>query len=408
MKAFSMSDTKVGSLPLEGIRVLDLGQVYQAPYATFLMAQAGAEVIKVEPLEGEPVRRRFNVSLGAGIPLALLNSGKKAITLNLKSDEGRQLLLDLVKHVDVLVENFRPGVMDRLGVGVKTLRTQNPKLIVGSASGYGQSGPDRDQPAMDITIQAASGVMSATGFPDGPPVKAGPAVADFLSGTHLYGAIVTALYRRERTGEGASIDIAMLETAIPALASNLGAYFGPNPPAVDRTGNHHGGYAVAPYNVYALKDGYLAIICINDGHWQRLCAAMGKPELADDPDYQSMATRAKNMARTDGVVEAWTNGLTQEEALALGQEFGFPCSPVKTIGEMLQDPHLWERGMFHKQDHPIIGNITVFASPLRFDGAKGQDPGYFPELGGNNDEIFGNWLNLDEEEINALKEGGVI
>ncbi|TDI58812.1 MAG: CoA transferase [Alphaproteobacteria bacterium] len=403
-----MSDAQPRSLPLEGVRVLDLGQVYQVPYATFLMAQAGAEVIKVEPLEGEPVRRRFNVSRGAGIPLALLNSGKKAITLNLKSDKGKQMLLDLVKHVDVVVENFRPGVMDRLGLGVDVLRAQNPRVIVGSASGYGQTGPDRDQPAMDITIQAASGLMSATGFPDGPPVKAGPAVADFLSGTHLFGAVTTALYRRERTGEGATIDIAMLETAIPALASNLGAYFGPNPPAVDRTGNHHGGYAVAPYNVYALKDGYLAIICINDGHWQRLCAAMGKPELADDPDYRDMATRAKNMARTDGVVEAWTNALTRDEALALGQEFGFPCSPVKTIGEMLQDPHLWERGMFHKQDHPDIGDITVLASPLRFDGEKGKDPGFFPGLGEHNDEVFGEWLNLSKDEIKALRDDGVI
>jgi len=403
-----MSETNQSSLPFEGVRVLDLGQVYQVPYATFLMAQAGAEVIKVEPLEGEPVRRRFNVSLGAGIPLALLNSGKKAITLNLKSDEGRTMLLDLVKHVDVVVENFRPGVMDRLGIGVDLLRAQNPRLIVGSASGYGQTGPDRDQPAMDITIQAASGLMSATGFPDGPPVKSGPAVADFMSGTHLYGAIATALFRREKTGEGAVVDIAMLETVIPALASNLGAYFGPNPPAVDRTGNHHGGYAIAPYNVYGLKDGYMAIICINDGHWQRLCKAMGRPELIEDERFKDMPVRARNMARTDGVVEEWANGLTQEEALALGQEFGFPCSPVKTIDEMLHDPHLWERGMFHKQDHPIIGDITVLASPLRFDGKSGQNPGFFPGLGEHNEEVFGDWLNLTEDEITKLREDGVI
>jgi crotonobetainyl-CoA:carnitine CoA-transferase CaiB-like acyl-CoA transferase len=403
-----MTDANTGSLAFEGVRVLDLGQVYQAPYATFLMAQAGAEVIKVEPLDGEPVRKRFNVSLGAGIPLALLNSGKKAITLNLKSEEGKAILLDLVKHVDVVVENYRPGVMDRLGIGHDVLRAQNPRLIVGSASGYGQSGPDRDQPAMDITIQAASGLMSATGFPDGPPVKSGPAVADFLSGTHLFGAIATALYRREKTGEGASIDIAMLETVIPALASNLGAYFGDNPPAVDRTGNHHGGYAVAPYNVYALKDGYLAIICINEGHWQRLCNAMGRPDLIDHEDFRSMARRARNMAKTDAVVEDWTAQLTQEEALALGQEFGFPCSPVKTIDDMLHDPHLWERGMFHKQDHPIIGDITVLASPLRFDGAPGRDPGFFPDLGGNNDEVLGEWLNLSEADIQKLRDEGVI
>ena len=403
-----MHDQDAPYRPFEGIRVLDLGQVYQAPYATFLMAQAGAEVIKVEPFEGEPVRMRIRVGAGAGLPLALLNGDKQGMTLNLKAESGRNLLMELVKHVDVLVENFRPGVMERLGLSADVLREANPRLIYGAASGYGQEGPSKDKAAMDITIQAASGLMSATGFPDGPPVKSGPAIVDFLSGTHLFGAIAAALYQRQISGVGATIDIAMLDTAIPALTSNLGAYFGPRPPAVDRTGNHHGGYAVAPYNVYALKDGYLAIICINDGHWRSLCDAMGQPELADDPRFKDNACRSRNMSETDGVVEAWSCELTMEEALALGQEFSFPCAPVRTIDDVVHDPHLWERGMWHKQTHPDMGEITVLGSPLRFNGQASTAPGPAPGLGEHNEQILRQLLGLDDDEIEQLRQDGAI
>jgi CoA:oxalate CoA-transferase len=208
--------------PLDGVTVIDLGQVYQGPYAAFLMAKAGARVIKVEPRHGEPLRAREAVGGGASLPLAMLNSNKRAITLNLKTARGVELLKALASKADVLLENFAPGVMDKLGVGAEVLMAANPRLVYASATGYGLSGPERDNLAMDITIQAASGAISVTGFADGPPVKAGPAIADFLSGTHLYGAIVTALYERERTGIGRLVEVAMIETMFPTLASNLG------------------------------------------------------------------------------------------------------------------------------------------------------------------------------------------
>ncbi|HUN52198.1 MAG TPA: CoA transferase, partial [Candidatus Sulfotelmatobacter sp.] len=192
----------IAGTPLAGITVIDFGQIYQGPYATLLMAKAGANVIKVEPVTGEPARQRAAVGKGASLPMAMLNSNKRAITLNLKSSRGRELLKAMARRADVLLENFAPGVMDKLGVGWPVLHEINPRLIYASGSGYGLSGPDRDSLAMDLTVQAVSGIMSVTGFPDGPPVKAGPTLVDFMGGIHLYAGILTALYDRDRSGVG--------------------------------------------------------------------------------------------------------------------------------------------------------------------------------------------------------------
>src|SRR5256886_1850005 len=211
--------------PLAGVTVLDFGQVYQGPYASLLMAQAGADVIKIEPPQGEPLRRRAPPGKSTTFPIAMLNSNKRAITLNLKHERGRALLFRMAEKGDVLLENFAPGVMDRLGVGWSVLREMNPRLIYASGSGYGLSGPDRDNLAMDLTVQAMGGLISTTRFADGPPVKAGPAVVDFLSGIHLYAATVTALFEREQTGKGRLVEVAMQEAAYPTLASQLEAYW---------------------------------------------------------------------------------------------------------------------------------------------------------------------------------------
>ncbi|KAB2856314.1 MAG: CoA transferase, partial [Bauldia sp.] len=207
-------------LPLSGVTVIDLGQIYNGPYATFLMAQAGARVIKVEPLNGENMRRRGAVG-GAMVPFAMLNSNKEFITLNIKSARGKALLETLVEKADVLLENFAPGVMDRLGLGPDHLMALNPRLIYAAGSGFGWSGPYRDYPAMDLTVQAMSGIMSTTGYPDRPPVKAGPAVADFSGGVHLYGAVVTALFERERTGLGRFVEVSMFAAVYASNSSAL-------------------------------------------------------------------------------------------------------------------------------------------------------------------------------------------
>src|SRR5580658_480952 len=211
-------------LPLSGITVIDFGQIFQGPYATLLLAKAGADVIKVEPPHGEPLRRRAAPGKSATLPFAMLNQNKRAVSLNLKHPKGRELLFEMVRRADVLLENFSPGTMDDLGVGWSVLKEINKRLIYATGTGFGISGPDRDNLAMDLTIQAASGIMSVTGAPDGPPMKAGPTLVDFMGGIHLYGGVVTALFQRTVTGEGQLVEVAMQETVYPSLASSYDYY----------------------------------------------------------------------------------------------------------------------------------------------------------------------------------------
>src|SRR5258707_7386784 len=229
----------------------------------------------------------------------MLNSNKRAITLNLKHERGRALLFRMVERGDVLLENFAPGVMDRLGVGWEVLHRINPRLVYASGSGYGLSGPDRDNLAMDLTIQAVSGLIAANGFPAAPPVQAGPAVGDFLSGIHLYAATVTALFEREHTGQGRLVEVAMQEAAYPTLASQLEAYWrtGAVPP---RTGNASHGRV--PINVYPTKDGYIAMNLAVEEHWHNLLSAMGREDLRDDPRFRDAAARVAHRVATEALI----------------------------------------------------------------------------------------------------------
>ena len=396
------------SRPLEGITVVDLGQVYQGPYATLLMAKAGADIIKIEPPTGEPLRLRTALGRGASLPFAMLNSNKRAITLNLKSERGRALLIEMVKRGDVLLENFAPGVMDKLGVGWSVLSRINPRLIYASGSGFGLSGPDRDSLAMDLTVQAVSGIMSITGFPDGPPVKAGAAFVDFLSGIHLYAGVMTALVERARTGSGRLVEVAMEETVYPTLASNLGFLYNSDGQVPPRTGNRHGGLAIAPYNVYPAKDGYVAIICVVENHWQNLLTAMGREELKDDPRFADNATRVRNLAETDAVVQRWTEALGKAEIFARTKQHRVPSAPVRDLLEVMNDAHMHERGMLERIHHPELGDIVVPTSPLRFHGADRVPTTPSPRIGQHNDEVYGGWLGLTPAEIGELRREGVI
>ena len=312
--------------PLAGIIVLDFGQVYQGPYATLLMAKAGADVIKIEPPQGEPLRRRAPPGKSTTFPIAMLNGNKRAITLNLKDERGRALLFRMAEKSDVLLENFAPGVMDRLGVGWNVLHEINPRLVYASGSGYGLSGPDRDNLAMDLTIQAVSGLISTTGFAHGPPVKAGPAVVDFLSGIHLYAATVTALFERERTGIGRLVEVAMEEAAYATLTSPLQAYFetGKVPP---RTGNSSHGRS--PLGVYPTTDGYVALNVAVEAHWHNLLKAMGRQELRDDPRFLTNADRVKHMGEIDAAISAWTSTLGKMEVFAIAKRYRIPLAPVR-------------------------------------------------------------------------------
>ncbi|MGR3320417.1 MAG: CaiB/BaiF CoA transferase family protein [Pseudooceanicola sp.] len=395
------------SMPLDGIRVIDLTQVYQGPYCTLMLAKAGADVIKVEPLKGEPIRIRQEVSRGSAVPFAMLNQNKRDMTLNLKAEEGKEILRRLVAGADVLVENYAPGVMDRLGLGYEALREINPRLIYASGTGYGITGPDKDRQAMDITVQAASGMMSVTGFPDGPPVKCGPAVVDFLSGTHLYGAIMTALFHRERSGKGQLVEVAMQECVYPALASNLGMIYDTDAPP-PRTGNRHGGLASCPYNVYPCADGHVAIICTNETHFVNLCTAMGQPELAEDPRFRDRAARVKNMDLTDETIAEWTRTRPKDEVKRVFGATKVPHAIVRDLIEVTNDAHMHERGAIGWVDHPEFGRIVVPQSPLRLHDAPGLPFDAAPALGAHSRQVLEAELGYDKAQIDKLEAEGVI
>lgn len=390
------------ALPLEGIQVLDLTQIYNGPYATFLMATGGASVVKVEPPGGEPLRRRGVVG-GAALPFAMLNACKEFITLDLKSDDGRAALLELVARADVIVENFAPGTMERLGLGYDRLIEHNPSLIYASSSGFGSDGPYARYPAMDLTVQAIAGVMEVTGYPDRPPVKAGPALCDFFAGVHLYGAIVSALLERERTGVARRVEVAMQDAVYPSLSSSLGLHWGgcgEDIPA--RTGNRHAGLAEAPYNVYPASDGYVAIICTTDRHWHALAELMGKGELVSQAGFSSLKERVENIDEVDALVAEWTSRRTKQEAFDALMAARVPGAPVRNLDEVVADPNMHARGALQWQDHPEIGRIVVPHSPLRYIGSDLRPLEPSRGLGADTEAILRERTALDEDTIGRL------
>ena len=388
--------------PLAGVTALDFGQIYNGPYCGFLLAQAGARVIKVESPLGEPLRARGEAS-AASYPFALLNAGKDCITLNIKSAAGQAVLKRLAREVDVVLENFAPGTMDRYGIGASALRQENPMLIYAAGTGYGATGPHRDYLGMDITIQAMSGIMSITGLEDTPPLKSGAALCDFFGGVHLYAAIVSALYRRQQTGAGAVIDIAMQDTVFPALATALGAYY-LNGKQGPRRGNRHHGLSLAPYNVYRAKDGHVAMICMREGHWRRLIKAMGQPELGERPEFADMASRAAHIEEVDAVVEAWTQTRSRDEIFRVLQAGGVICASVQTLEEVVNDPHLHERGTLEWRAHPTLGRIALCHTPLRYEGVTPPDLTDVPALGADTERVLGELGGYGEDDIKALRQ----
>ena len=390
--------------PLGGLVVIDLSQIYNGPYATFLMAAAGADVIKVEPPGGEPLRRRSVVG-GAALPFAMLNGCKRSIALDLKSEAGKEALLGLVAGADVLVENYAPGTMARLGLGHEALRAINPRLIYASSTGFGGDGPYRDYPAMDLTIQAMAGVMTTTGFPDRPPVKAGPAMCDFFAGVHLYGAIVTALYDRERTGRGGRVEVSMQDAVYASLSSSLGMHWG-NAGKADapppRTGNRHGGLAESPYNVYPTSDGWIAIICVGDPHWRNLCAAMARPDAVADPRFASLKDRVAAMDDVDAIVSDWTRQRTKQDAFETLMNNHVPCAPVRDLTEVMNDPNMHARGSLQWQDHPELGRIVVPHSPLRFAGVPLRTLTPSRKLGADTRAVLAERLEWSADKLGQL------
>ncbi|PWA07786.1 CoA transferase [Pueribacillus theae] len=390
---------------LEGIVVLDLGQIYNGPYCSLMLAYQGAKVIKVESLEGENLRVR---RIGDCHELLMLNSNKLGVSLNLKSEKGKSIFTDLVKKADIIVENFALGTMEKLGLGYEELKKINPGLIYATGKGYGLDGPYAERPAMDLTIQAMGGVMATTGFPDKPPVKAGPAIADFLGGIHLFGGITTALYQREKTGKGQLVEVSMHDTVYPILASALGAFYNTNGKVPERTGNQHSGMATSPYNVYRTEDGYIAIICVVNRQWESLVKVMGREELLEDSRFKTNVDRSAHIEVVDEIISSWTKGLKKLDIAEKLIKANVPHAPVSSIPEVADDPHLKYRQMIREVEHPNAGKIRVPGSPIRLSDSPLDHVFAAPLLGQHTDQVLTEFLQMSKKDLTKLREENVI
>jgi len=287
------------------------------------------------------------------------------------------------------------------------LRGINPRLVYASGSGFGLSGPDRDNLAMDLTIQAAAGIMSVTGAPDGPPMKAGPTLVDMMGGIHLYAGIMTALYQRAGTGQGRLVEVAMQEAVYPALASPM-EYYVRTGTVAPRAGNRQAAMASAPYNVYPAADGWVAIHVVTEAHWRNLLAAMGREDLAEDPRFATNAARAANMDAVDALVAAWTRSLGKHAVFAATRRHRIPSAPVRDVAEVMADPHMHARGFLEWVEHPEFGSVVLQGSPLRLHGAGRVATVPSPSVGQHNREVYGGWLGLSAAEVAGLHAAGVI
>lgn len=386
---------------LEGIRVIDLGQFYFGPYASMLLARLGADVIKVEAPDGDPYRRLPTaINGGASVQFEMLNAGKRLIRLDLKSEEGREILLRLARTSDVLVQNLSPGAMDRFGLSYEVLSEANPRLIVASGTGFGSFGPYAGQPAMDLSIQARTAFMSTTGFDEGPPLRTGPSVVDFLGGSHLASAVLAALYQREHTGKGQHVEVSLQDSAITSLTSNIAGYINSGGTIPERTGNRNGGLAVTPYNSYRTSDGWIALLCPTDAHWDRLADLMGVSD-ENRVRYAKMAARCDDMDRVDELVEAWTKTQTKHDLDRMLKAAVIPAAPVISLHELLDDPHVRAREVLLRL-HDEQGDWVTWGSPLFLSDSPTVRPTRPGQLGQHTEEILAE-LQRAEDEIVALE-----
>ena len=392
--------------PLDGALVLELGQVYNGPYCGMLLHHLGAEVVKIEPPDGDPIRAHPRGGERESHAFLLLNGGKRGVRIDLKSRSGSALFLRLAEQADVVIESFAPGTLERLGIGWDRLAEVNPRLVLASGRGFAPGGPQGEWEAMDLTVQAMTGLMSATGYPDGPPLQCGPAVTDFLGGVHLATAVLAALLERERTGAGQHVEVAMQDAALPSLASHLAAQLDGDGSLPERTGNRHSAMGICPYDLYAARDGWVAILCLTTSQWTALCGAMNRDDVGEDPTLWSLAARLARSVEIDEMIGAWSRRRPRADAVAQLQRAGVPCAPVASIREVLEDEQLRRVGMLQRIESR--GGTFAFGSPLRGSRLPRRAPAAAPVLGEHTDAVLSERLGLDEDELDELRRAHVL
>jgi crotonobetainyl-CoA:carnitine CoA-transferase CaiB-like acyl-CoA transferase len=390
---------------LSGLRVVDLTRILAGPFCSMLLADMGAEVIKIEtPGGGDPVRRQGVIHEGLSWYFAGFNRNKRSITLNLRQPEGRAVLEKLIAGSDVLVENFRPGVLPAMGFGQAWLNALNPALVYCNLTGFGTSGPYRDRPSFDFVAQAMSGFMSVTGEPDGAPMRAGPPIADLVAG--LYGAlgICAALVRRGRTGHGETVGASLNNGMISMLGFLAANYFATGEPPL-RTGNDHA--IVAPYGLFRTKDGAVALAPSQEQSYQRLVDALGMPELRDEPRFRTNELRVENRRAINAAIEERLESGTSDHWIEKLNAAGVPCDRVMSLPEVFADPQTIDQEMVVRADHPGHGEVSMLGFPIKFTEAPCRLRHPAPDLGADTDKVLRE-LGYSPEEITRLREAGAI
>jgi len=392
---------------LAGVRILDLTRVVAGPFATAALADLGADVIKVErPRTGDDYRHGPSPLGQTSLAFQNTNRGKRSITLDVRSDAGRELFLRLVEHADVVVENFRSGFLDGVGLGVDAIQARNPRCVMASLSGFGHSGPCAGRASYDIVAQAGGGLMAMTGAPDGPPMRGGGALGDFVGGLYLAFGIAAALLDRERCGRARALDLSNQDAIFAITDSAMTIHQGIGATS-ERVGNQHP--FAAPYGCYAARDGWIAVGTASNKLFRALCAAIGRPELAADPDYRSHRGRSQRREAVNAFVAEWIRERSCEAVLAaLGPEGAdLPCARVESPHELVNDPQLVARGMIERHPHPELGEVVFHGNPLKFSGAEPRERALAPELGAHNAEVFGE-IGVGADELARLAAAGVV
>ncbi|MGI6358537.1 MAG: CaiB/BaiF CoA transferase family protein [Bacillota bacterium] len=391
---------------LSGIRVLDLTRVLAGPYATMILADMGADVIKIErPGTGDDSRSYGPYQNGESAYFMSLNRNKRSITLDLKQQPGKEIFLALVKQADVVVENYRPGTMERLGLGYETLRDINPRLVYAAVSGFGHSGPYSQRAAYDGVVQAMGGIMSITGSEDGRPTRVGPSIGDLAAGLFCTIGILAALESRHQTGCGQKVDVAMLDCQVALLENAIARYVVtgevPRP-----AGNRHS--SIVPFEPFQTSDGEIMVAAGNDALWGKLCLAIGRPELAHDPRFITNPLRNQYYAELKPQLDAVFAERNTAEWLQILEQAGVPNGSINSIDQVIRDPQVQAREMIVDMDHPVAGKVTMPGIPVKLSETPGSIRIPAPVLGQSTAEILRELLGYSEQQIAALRHKGVV
>ena len=391
---------------LDGLRVLDLTWVLAGPYASMILADLGAEVVKVErPPHGDLARTTGPFVANESIYFQSINRGKRSIALDLRSPAGKDLFLQLVEQADVVMENFTAGTMDRLGLGYDVLRARNPRIIYSATSGFGQTGPLKDRPALDIVIQGMGGVMSITGYPDGPPARPGLSLGDIAAGLYAAIGVLAALQERERSGEGQMLDLSMLDSQIAILENAVARYFatGVEP---GRIGTRHP--SATPFQAFPTADGWL-VLALTWGvanQWELYCAAIGRVDLINDERFDTSYKRTQNHAELEPLLFEAMRQRTTDEWIEMLSPYGMVVGPLNTISQAVSEEQIQHREMVAEVDHPVAGRLRLANSPLRLSRTPGRAGGPGPAYGQDTRAVLGEWLGLDDGAIDGPRRGG--